>query len=347
MAPFRPEAQKLLRYIRGEGTREEHLAVERWMRQSPDRREYVAQLRAIWEISGELPEPESDAAPEEDWMVLQARMHLAGSTDRLPASPREPRPSKRRTRREPYGRRVAAFMVAAVLIALIVFALSRDSAIHPVEEVAYQTITAEPGQRLTLTLSDGTIVELNSASSVTVPNRFGADQREVHLEGEAFFDVAHTGNTFIITTPDAFVRVLGTSFGVRAYADEPSVDIAVTEGEVALSASHEQSAEIRVDAGRGGRLDRESKALSAVAVDADAFLAWRDGRITYQGATLTHVARDLSRRYGLRIITDVDDPDAFVITADLRARHLSDVAAAVTAAMGLRYEMTDDGLRIY
>lgn len=82
-------------------------------------------------------------------------------------------------------------------------------------------IVTSRGGEYKLTLSDGTKVWLNADSRLEFPARFVGDRREVYVEGEVYFEVAKdAAHPFVVSTKKAKVRVLGTSFNVRAYPDE-------------------------------------------------------------------------------------------------------------------------------
>ena len=86
-------------------------------------------------------------------------------------------------------------------------------------------------------LSDGTVITLQPNGSIEFPDVFPADKREIVLKGEAFFDVTKDKNRpFIINTGDVTVKVLGTSFNVRAYEGAKEITVAVKTGKVSVYA---------------------------------------------------------------------------------------------------------------
>src|SRR2546423_14261851 len=92
------------------------------------------------------------------------------------------------------------------------------------------------GSRSKLVLPDGSTVWLNAGSKLTYNKDFGNNIREVSLVGEAFFDVMHIPDVpFVIETPTAVVKVLGTSFNVKAYPNETTTETSVIRGRVEIS----------------------------------------------------------------------------------------------------------------
>ncbi|NJK98273.1 MAG: hypothetical protein HC905_28190, partial [Bacteroidales bacterium] len=91
------------------------------------------------------------------------------------------------------------------------------------------------GSRSTITLADGTKVELNSGSSISYPSRFTGKQRQVELSGEAFFDVtADKKKPFVVKAGGISIRVLGTHFNVKAYENEKQVFTTLLKGSVRI-----------------------------------------------------------------------------------------------------------------
>ena len=109
-----------------------------------------------------------------------------------------------------------------------------------VVEERYNTLRVPRGGEYSITLSDGTIVYLNAESELRYPVKFVGEDRRVYLSGEAYFDVVHDkAHPFVVDVKNSTVRVLGTSFDVRAYADEDEVLTTLVQGSVRFSAGKE------------------------------------------------------------------------------------------------------------
>jgi ferric-dicitrate binding protein FerR (iron transport regulator) len=96
--------------------------------------------------------------------------------------------------------------------------------------------TTQPTKKSVVTLSDGTVVTLNSATTITYPDRFGDSIREVYLDGEAYFDVSKDPqHPFIIHAGKMNIRVLGTSFNVKSYQNESLSEASLISGSVEVT----------------------------------------------------------------------------------------------------------------
>jgi len=135
--------------------------------------------------------------------------------------------------------RAARYSVAAaVLLTIGATAYFFRPARNNRESVALRWMqkTTHPTKKDQLTLSDGTIVTLNSATTIKYPDHFGDSTREVYLEGEAYFDVSKDPvHPFIIHTDKMNIRVLGTSFNVKSYQSEPLGEASLINGSIEVT----------------------------------------------------------------------------------------------------------------
>lgn len=109
----------------------------------------------------------------------------------------------------------------------------------------WSTVQTKPGSKSRVTLPDGTLVVLNAGSVLSYPNDFGQKKREVQLTGEGYFDVVKIAeHPFVIHTPTIDVKVLGTTFNVRAYGDESHTEAALISGGIEITVNDERKQRI-------------------------------------------------------------------------------------------------------
>jgi ferric-dicitrate binding protein FerR (iron transport regulator) len=192
-------------------------------------------------------------------------------------------------------------LVIAATTGLIV--VSRRQA--PVHSGA-RTYAAGIGERVSITLTDGTQIELAPASRLEVPSTYGKTGRTVMLEGEAFFRVSHDAHLpFEVKAENAVAVDIGTSFDVRAYRDEPTVSVAVSEGRVSLQVSGDDQRRA-LAAHDVAAVDRSGSARVTHGEDPAPFTAWAAGDLVYRDTPAAIVIADLRRWYGI----DVEVADA-------------------------------------
>ncbi len=148
------------------------------------------------------------------------------------------------------------------------------------------------GERRQLELPDGSQLELNGRTQLTVD--FSAGQRRIELSaGEVMFSVAHdTTRPFVVRTGNGTVTVTGTRFDVRL--DPARTRVAVEQGSVKVQGNNGESQAL-LTAGLGSQIDAQGNVAPAYAVDAAALTAWRKGKLVFNDAPLSEVVEEVSR----------------------------------------------------
>lgn len=191
----------------------------------------------------------------------------------------------------------AAILLLAFISGYFLRTITRDKN----QEIQYATIEVQYGQTSHLFLFDGTEVWLNSGTKFKYPNQFNLSERDVFLEGEAFFKVAHNKNLpFKVKTGKLEVEVLGTSFNVSAYPGESLQTVMLVEGNVQLN---------DVDGKQIGALSPGQIAIKTDGIDTLQvktteqyfYTSWKDGKVTFNGETLGEIAKKMERWYNVEM----------------------------------------------
>lgn len=168
----------------------------------------------------------------------------------------------------------------------------------------YNTITTPRGGQYQVTLSDGTRVWLNAASSIRFPIAFFGDERKVEITGEAYFEVAKNKNKpFRVLAAGSEVEVLGTHFNVNAYTDEPYVRTTLLEGlvKVSTSSSKNQSSKF-IHPGQEASVSRVGGIKVNDHADVEEAVAWKNGRFQFRSTDVRAILRQLSRWYDVDVV---------------------------------------------
>lgn len=166
----------------------------------------------------------------------------------------------------------------------------------------YNTLTTARGEQYPLTLSDGTKVWLNSASSIRFPVAFTGQERSVEITGEAYFEVAHNAaKPFIVrkVSDNTSVRVLGTHFNVNSYDDEAALKVTLIEGAVRIESGNCKGL---LHPGQQASLARSDGQLHIAQVDTEDVMAWKNGYFSFNQSDLATVMRQLSRWYDMKVV---------------------------------------------
>lgn len=162
------------------------------------------------------------------------------------------------------------------------------------------------GRTFRVRLQDSTVVWLNGGTTLHYPAYFDEEgPRLVSLEGEAFFEVAHHANRpFFVKTYGKTIQVLGTTFNVNAYRDEPGIRTTLVTGMVRIKNEASGKTEI-LEPGQQATVRNESIAIEPV--DVRLFTAWKDGVFKFDNTPLPVLLRQISRWYDV----EIDVPDAY------------------------------------
>jgi transmembrane sensor len=169
-----------------------------------------------------------------------------------------------------------------------------------ISEFSQNSISTPRGGEYQLHLADGTIVWLNSASSISYPVAFKGKERRVKILGEAYFEVAKNPKMpFIIEAKGTEVKVLGTHFNVSAYADDEAVKTTLVEGAVRVGMNGhyallkpDQQAIARNGSGK----------IQVRNVDATEALAWKNGNFLFNNENIKVVMKVISRWYDIDVV---------------------------------------------
>lgn len=124
-----------------------------------------------------------------------------------------------------------ALVLAAVIVPILFFIFSNIKNSYPEGSLSYSEYHVPYGSRSKITLPDSSLVWLNAGSTLKYSSDFNVTDRQIQLEGEAFFEVARNQDKpFIVSTENAAVKVLGTSFNLKAYPEENVVETTVSSG---------------------------------------------------------------------------------------------------------------------
>ncbi|WP_090103060.1 FecR family protein [Chitinophaga sp. CF118] len=236
--------------------------------------------------------------------------------------------------------RVAAaiFLIASVAA----FFYYKSNRIDPAQ---YVITTVPKGQKMKLTLSDGSTAMLNAGSRIRYPEKFNLDTRSVTLlEGEAFFDVKHNDEKpFVVETPGTQTEVLGTAFNVQAYKEFKEVKVTVIRGKVAVK-----------EAVSGGQTpvlllpDEQVTVNTATGyqakthINANESIGWIQGKFLFRNETLMNVALILQNSYNVKIEFKKEATKEIRFTANFDSTDsLEKILFAIAKANGLTYSIKD------
>lgn len=222
----------LARYLADTASEAERNDVEAWLAESEANARELATYRLIWDHTAAMKKSSVKVDTDAAWNKMKGKMaasQLAAVTSEAPV--REPKTIEFRP--EVQKRRLPVTVWAAAVVAILVMAFGWFFLIADKTPKTMEVATAD--NTTEQILPDGTKVFLNYNSKLTYPENFAGDLRTVSLQGEAFFDVKpDAAHPFVIQANGTEIRVLGTSFNVKAYNEAP-VRVDVATGKVRVT----------------------------------------------------------------------------------------------------------------
>ena len=213
------------------------------------------------------------------------------------------------------------------------------------EPVMVSVATAE-GEMLSLTLPDGSLVTLNSQSSLSYAEGFKGTERTVFLDGEALFDVAKDKEKcFVVKIDTVSVCVYGTKFNVQAYDSNENVEVSLLEGNVKVKAMERQA---ELQPGEQAVFNRNTFEMKKAKVDVNAFASWKSGRIYFKDKPFSEITSLLERKFGQKVYIMSDALKKVRFSGDFsESETLENILKVFTFDGRISMEKKNDGIYLY
>lgn len=231
--------------------------------------------------------------------------------------------------------KIAAAVLILISVGTAAFYLYNSGTLS--KRIAFSTGNSE--KNLLVELSDGSRIYLNRNSELSYSKNFGRTNRNVKLNGEAFFEIAPDAvNPFTIDAGNASVKVVGTSFNVITSNPESEVEVYVKTGKVIVSGAG-NSESIELEPGYVGKIDalKSEKTLN----NNPNYMSWNTGLLVYNGQTLDIVFKDLKRVYNMEIIAEDSSITENRWTSPIDNQSQETIIRLICASFNLSY--TRDG----
>jgi transmembrane sensor len=282
---------------------------------SPANEKHYQEIAELWHAS-QRPDPlivNESGPPARLLSLIRGIPESVGNTEDTNTGKRASKPGTRPVIALPSRRTpglVPTFAAIAGIAATVLFmsiSQTRDNSVAPILSAAeFVTDTAETA---TARLEDGSVVRLAPKSRLRVAATSG--HREVWLDGEGFFAVAHDASRpFRVRTRIGNIEVLGTRFDARV--EGSNLRIVVTEGTVALTAGKNR---VLVPKGHVATIGANGIPTVEIVQDPSALIGWMHDALIFQNTPLSDVAKELERRYAIRVLL----PDSTVATRRVTA----------------------------
>jgi ferric-dicitrate binding protein FerR (iron transport regulator) len=314
----------------------EQTLVQEWIAQNTENKQYFQDFESIWQNASSLKNPptaDTDAA----WQRFRNRVEMGGKV--MPLSPNIEQKQSQNTVKQPISVfNKTWFSIAAVLVAVLglgILANYNTATPSSKIEMAYLETTDFQAEKI---LPDGTVVYLNANTKLSYPKIFDDSTRVVSLKGEAFFKVKHDpAHPFIIHAQGADVRVLGTSFNVKAYTTQ--VQVLVETGKVKFSKNDQKILLIK---GEQAQLKQDT-IVKATMADKNT-MAYKTKILLFENSALNDVVKVLNEVYSSKITLKTKKLGNCKLNTSFENRTLDEILNIIAETFQLSINKKDDAV---
>ncbi|MCL4511859.1 MAG: FecR domain-containing protein [Bacteroidetes bacterium] len=199
------------------------------------------------------------------------------------------------------------------------------------------------GEQMQLILADGSKVTLNSLTTIRFSRSFGKKSREIQLEGEAYFVVAHDRLPFVVRTKSGTIEDISTEFNVKTWPGDKETEVVVAEGKVILiNGTVTENMGVVVRAGQMSKVGMNNVPLPPVRVNLHNELAWLDGSLVFDETPLRRVIADLERKYPFSFVVSDSSLLSRKLTASFKNEPFDEILKAVALSLNMQYKKKGD-----
>jgi len=312
------------KFIAGEASPEEAMLVNDWIASSEENKSYFVRLEQAWALG----KNQLNSIPKKEivWNALEQTIHRTQG-------------SKRELSISPYRIAAAILLLIGVSATLYFF----DAAKQNPPEFVWETRQTS-NEIAELNLPDGSAVKVNRNSIIKWQRKFNGGNREILLEGEAFFDVTHDPDRpFIISTDEVKIKVLGTAFNVQQSKEDNQIETVVTRGKVLMYTSQKQ---IVIEAGMKGIYYKQTKELVLVKIKNENSIAYATHSLSFSATTLKEVTEQLTKAYGVQFIFESKKIQECRLTTEYQNKSLPFIMDVISESLNLTYTIKNDTVYI-
>ena len=230
--------------------------------------------------------------------------------------------------------------VAAVILLLLATSLGVYQYTKQQMSMPDMVVSVDKGQKANMTLPDGSKVWINSDSKLSYGSHFNFQERMLHLDGEAYFEVApDKKRPFIVKTGEVSIKALGTSFNVKAYRDEKRISAVLMTGKVEVQSKFTKdimypNEQITIDRLTG-------KMRKEVMREASVYSNWRYNILRFNAETFENIVLTLERNYNTSIVFKSEKLKQYRFTGTLGNTSLESILQILSLTSPLSYEVKD------
>lgn len=211
------------------------------------------------------------------------------------------------------------------------------------KRIEYTVHANPPGKKTKYKLPDGSVVFLNSSSSIEYVKTFNGEERKVHLKGEAYFEVAENiEKPFIVVSNGITTTALGTIFNINAYPGYEIVRVSLLEGKVEIQNPIDGGLPILLLPGKELHVNSKQNTYTEKSFNTASVVGWKEGRLVFIHSDFEKVKLSLERWFGVKILVKGNKPADWSVTTVYKNQSLKNILMDLQYARQFAYEINDD-----
>lgn len=339
----------IIKYFQKKASEDEMAILQNWLAQSDANTRYFDELSDVWHSAAVAQNSEMFNTSAAYKKVKEA---IA--------------PPKKNMLQSPYFQivKIAAVFVLAFVLGLYVKSFNK------VSEQLVTEVKTPLGSKTQLSLPDGTKVWLNAGSKISYTNSFNKENRDIKLDGEAYFDVAHNKNMPFIIHPDnkLSIKVLGTAFNVKAYSNEGTVETTLERGSLLVVDNENDTNEAKLkpqqraifvkEQGNVNLSDKElglinnevdkyrGKFIVSDNVESQVFTSWKENKLVFRNESFASLVVKLERWYGTSIVVKDKEILKYHFNGSIENETLTDVMNIIKYTLPIKFVIKHNVIEI-
>lgn len=200
-------------------------------------------------------------------------------------------------------------------------------------------IYVKPGTKINFELVDGTKVWLNDGTTFRYPETFAGNEREVFVDGEAYFEVtADKQHPFIVNNPMMNTIVTGTHFNINGYSTDNFFEATLLEGQIHLES---KSGDADLEPGQQLQFNVDARQMVHRDLKSKNVIGWIDGKLIIQNEPLELALKKISRWYNVEIMVVDPSLNSYELTCTLENEKLEQCMSLISNALPISYEIKE------
>ncbi len=330
---------KIIRHIASKG-KEYDAEIGEWLNGSEENKKTYLDVRSLWQLTGTFP-PRFSPDRQKAWQKVRRQIHIPKKND--PIDQKQTRTGLPFSRREKRPLKMNHFLfrpivqIAAVIL-VVLLSVWFGTELGQWKDPLYTEVISPAGQKSRVVLPDRSVVLLNGDSRIRYKNNFNEHDRIVELEGEGYFDVHKDRHKqFVVEAGQLNVKVFGTTFNVKAYEHQRTIEVGLKSGEIGIEQNGREIS--RLQPGEVATFNKDENKLMVGEMNVDLVSAWTRDELIFEEKLMEEIMENMERWYGVNIAIAPELTDSDRFTFKVKAESLREMLELINLLKPITYKI--------